>query len=195
MENRPTSAYPTNDIADKIIRGENVDIAEALKEEQKQRQRREADAVRLQLLCARIAKAIGRNVEQRTLLGAMAVMTAQTICYVHPTRHGKLYVDFLLALKAAIEGTYPKGQLLTPPDMSALDAHIEVRVWPKEAQVEAGAPAAPAAPPIEPIAPLTPLEDVVVDPPVPTPIPMPPPMVPPVPDEGPGPIPAFLARV
>lgn len=120
-------SHPTNDIADKIIRGENIDLAEALKEEQKQRQRREADAVRLQLLCARIAKAIGKNVEQRTLLGAMAVMTAQAICHVHPSRHGRLYVDFLQALKAAIEGTYPRGQLLRPPDMSVLDHHIEVR--------------------------------------------------------------------
>lgn len=119
----------SNAIADKIIRGENVDIGEALKEEQKQRQRREADAVRLQLLCARIAKAIGKNVEQRTLLGAMAVMTAQAICYVHPSRHGQLFVDYLQALKAAIEGTYPKGQLLVPPDMSVLDRHIEVRTF------------------------------------------------------------------
>lgn len=116
-----------NSIADKIIRGENIDLAEALREETKQRQRREADAVRLQLLCARIAKAIGKNVEQRTLLGAMAVMTAQAICHVHPSRHGRLYVDFLQALKAAIEGTYPRGQLLQPPDMSVLDRHIEVR--------------------------------------------------------------------
>jgi hypothetical protein len=118
-----------NTIADKIIRGENIDLAEALKEEQKQRHRREQDAVRLQLLCARIAKAIGKNVEQRTLLGAMAVMTAQAICYVHPSRHGQLFVDYLQALKAAIEGTYPKGQLLVPPDMSVLDRHIEVRTF------------------------------------------------------------------
>ena len=90
----------SNDIADKIIRGENIDLGAALAEEQKQRQRREADAVKLQLLCARIAKAIGR-----------------------------LYVDFLQALKAAIEGTYPKGQLLQPPDMSVLDRHIEVRTF------------------------------------------------------------------
>ena len=116
-----------NTIADKIIRGENVDLGEALKEEQKQRARREADAVRLQLLCARIAKSIGKNVEQRTLMGALAIMTAQAICYVHPSRHGKLFLDFLQALKAAIEGTYPKGQLLQPPDMSVLDRHIEVR--------------------------------------------------------------------
>lgn len=120
---------PTNDIADKILRGENFDLKAALEEEQKQRQRREADAVRLQLLCARIAKAIGKNVEQRTLLGAMAVMTAQAICHVHPSRHGRLYVDFLQALKAAIEGTYPQGQLLQPPDMSVLDKHIEVRTF------------------------------------------------------------------
>jgi len=119
----------SNDIADKIIRGENIDLGAALAEEQKQRQRREADAVKLQLLCARIAKAIGRNVEQRTLMGALAIMTAQAICHVHPVRHGRLYVDFLQALKAAIEGTYPKGQLLQPPDMSVLDRHIEVRTF------------------------------------------------------------------
>ena len=120
---------PNNSIADKIIRGEKIDLAAALKEEQKQRERREADAVRLQLLCARIAKAIGRNVEQRTLLGALAIMTAQAICHVHYTSPGRLYVDYLQTLKAAIEGTYPKGQLLTPPDMSVLDQHIEVRTF------------------------------------------------------------------
>jgi len=119
----------SNDIADKILRGEKIDLQAALEEEVRQRQRREADAVRLQLLCARIAKAIGRNVEQRTLLGAMAVMTAQAICHVHHSRHGRLYVDFLQALKAAIEGTYPKGQTLEPPDMSVLDRHIEVRTF------------------------------------------------------------------
>jgi hypothetical protein len=36
-------------------------------------------------------------------------------------RHGRLYVDFLQALKAAIEGTYPPGVKLEPPDMSVLD--------------------------------------------------------------------------
>lgn len=120
-----------NDIAGKIIRGEEVDVAAALVEEAKQRHRREQDAVRLQLLCARIAKAIGRNVEQRTLMGALAVMTAQAIVHVHPSRHGKLYVDYLLALKIAIEGTYPKGQTLDPPDMSVLDTKgLSARVEP-----------------------------------------------------------------
>lgn len=88
--------------------GQEIDLHEALRAEQAAREKAENDGRVLQLLVARIEKAIGKRVDQRILFGALIILAAKTIMYSPRAKHESMLNTFAQAVAVALQSSYPR---------------------------------------------------------------------------------------
>jgi len=96
----------------KIVDGSVKSQSEA-RVEQAEKDKQLGDTVKLQLLIGRIEKAVGRNVDQRLLIAACAVVAAKAIKHSPLHKHGLILSHMGAGVQAALWGSYSDEERAT----------------------------------------------------------------------------------
>lgn len=128
----------SDDVVARLKNGHAVDIAKFLKAEKQNELARAArqdnEVVVLQLLVARMEKAIGKHVRYNTLMASLAILAAKVIGNNPQKRHGELLVAFATQIKTMLEHQFPAppeetGEVSTedpaPIDVPKGDSDVE----------------------------------------------------------------------
>lgn len=115
----PVRKMASNDNTIKHVNGRLADadvkakVADALRQEadmatiaeQMRAAKEQNDQKRLQLLVARIEKAIGKNVEQRVLVGALVILVVKTFQFAPKHKHSQMFVNFMNVVSSMLSVT------------------------------------------------------------------------------------------
>ena len=98
-----------DDIAARLGMGLAIDLHAAMRAEQAAREKADNEARKLQLLIARIEKAIGKRVDQKILISALVTLMAKTIMHSPRERHPQMVVNVGQILALILKSSYAAG--------------------------------------------------------------------------------------